>query len=414
MYSSDLNFHLNLIWCTLFFSAISFTFSGVAIFRNVYIANHQDELIALMAMMSPISSDSETIVSSSLITSISSNQIESEYSGLKYDTSELYDNEFIINNTFVLPKNSIQVNEDTFIISEKDVYYHEDENGTIIYDFSVNSNSNLKRGATTNKSKQKMQVVAHVHKSHYGNANNNNNNNDFHGNYATTCYVFNAVGSIWKSTEDYYVTTTNNDGLSDAFVKNNIAAAMQTWQNEITHTDLFGNLVGTANTVANSEPDGKNEFIFGSISDSGVIAVTITYGIFSGTISNRIIVEWDMIFNHVNYNFGDVTSNNNLMDFLSILTHEFGHAIGLGDLYNGACSDMTMYGYSSEGETKKRSLASADKTGIKILYNELSATTPTTTSTGSSPRTASANNAFVLNPNKIQFVLILSLFFYLF
>lgn len=56
------------------------------------------------------------------------------------------------------------------------------------------------------------------------------------------------------------------------------------------------------------------------------------------------------------------------MDLQNIATHEMGHAIGLADIYTSECSEVTMYGSSSMGETKKRTLAAADISGIRALY----------------------------------------------
>jgi predicted Zn-dependent protease len=58
------------------------------------------------------------------------------------------------------------------------------------------------------------------------------------------------------------------------------------------------------------------------------------------------------------------------MDLRNIATHELGHAVGLADLYENACSEETMYGYSSEGETKKRDLNDGDITGLQQLYGK--------------------------------------------
>ena len=57
------------------------------------------------------------------------------------------------------------------------------------------------------------------------------------------------------------------------------------------------------------------------------------------------------------------------MDFENIVTHEHGHVFGLDDLYTSTCSEETMYGYATEGETKKRTLESGDIMGIQRLYN---------------------------------------------
>ena len=48
--------------------------------------------------------------------------------------------------------------------------------------------------------------------------------------------------------------------------------------------------------------------------------------------------------------------------------YELGHSVGLADLYTARCSDQTMYGYASLGETQKRSLEAGDTAGIRKLY----------------------------------------------
>ena len=44
--------------------------------------------------------------------------------------------------------------------------------------------------------------------------------------------------------------------------------------------------------------------------------------------------------------------------------------VGLDDLYDKTYSELTMYGYSGEGETKKTSLENGDKLGTQFLYGE--------------------------------------------
>jgi len=55
-------------------------------------------------------------------------------------------------------------------------------------------------------------------------------------------------------------------------------------------------------------------------------------------------------------------------DVQNVGTHEVGHVTGLADIYDAADADMTMYGYASPGETKKRTLAWGDQDGLYALY----------------------------------------------
>lgn len=57
-------------------------------------------------------------------------------------------------------------------------------------------------------------------------------------------------------------------------------------------------------------------------------------------------------------------------DVQALTAHESGHWLKLGDLYEDACSDETMYGYAELGETKKRTLGAGDVEGIDVIYGE--------------------------------------------
>ena len=47
--------------------------------------------------------------------------------------------------------------------------------------------------------------------------------------------------------------------------------------------------------------------------------------------------------------------------------HEFGHSAGM-DHPDDSCTEETMYAFSDEGETKKRTLNAGDIAGINKLY----------------------------------------------
>jgi hypothetical protein len=102
--------------------------------------------------------------------------------------------------------------------------------------------------------------------------------------------------------------------------------------------------------------------VFGA-TNPGTIAVTSTWYY----TSTGQIVEFDMKLNSY-YRWGNSLVTPNVMDLQNIVTHELGHGVGMIDVYENSCADVTMYGYGSIGETKKRSLELADIEGLLSLY----------------------------------------------
>ena len=182
----------------------------------------------------------------------------------------------------------------------------------------------------------------------------------------TKCYGFLANGAKWKTAEDYQVNASNLDGMDSSFVFSAVEAGVAEWK--LYGGDIFG--VGTLDGTAsynNGDFDGANSVSFGSYGDGGVIAVTTVWGYFYGPPQSRELLEWDMLFNE-SFNWGDAEVNSSLMDLQNIATHELGHSAGLADLYETSCSAEKMYGYGTEGETKKRDLNTGDIQGIQKLY----------------------------------------------
>ncbi|MBU2577818.1 matrixin family metalloprotease, partial [Patescibacteria group bacterium] len=95
----------------------------------------------------------------------------------------------------------------------------------------------------------------------------------------------------------------------------------------------------------------------------GVIAVTTIWY----NPATKAIVEFDIMFD-TDWTWGDATIDTAKMDLQNIATHEFGHGVGLADVYDSACSAVTMYGYSDYGETQKKTLETPDITGLQKLY----------------------------------------------
>lgn len=194
---------------------------------------------------------------------------------------------------------------------------------------------------------------------------------------STTCYTYLSKGAKWKSVEPWMVNPANIDGLGGTVVFNLLTGGISKWEDATdgnvtngTGIDVLGSgaITSASLTADTSSPDNQNEVYFADINNSNAIAVTIVWGIFGGPIWNRQLVEWDQIYDDITFDWSAESSGvAGKMDFDNIATHELGHSVGMGDLYN-TCVDETMYGYSDYAETKKRNLNPGDIAGINKLY----------------------------------------------
>lgn len=187
------------------------------------------------------------------------------------------------------------------------------------------------------------------------------------GGGATKCFSFLANGAKWKTLEPWVVNPSNTEDLSDSFVFGNLWADILKWE-DASSTNILGD--GSTNTtllVADTvSPDGLNEVYFGDVDSIGAIAVTIVWGIFSGPPFARELVEWDQVYDQVDFDWNN-TGEAGKMDFENIATHEIGHSVGMGHSPD-ECTEETMYRFASAGETKKRTLNAGDIAGINDLY----------------------------------------------
>lgn len=192
-----------------------------------------------------------------------------------------------------------------------------------------------------------------------------------------SCYVINSMGTRWKAAAPYYIYPKNRRNMTDTFVIGTVRQGIRGW-NEALDNPVFGDYIPETPAVASlTQRDGRNSIHFGSISEPGVIAITTTWGIFSGAEANRKLVEWDMVFDEEDYGWGDADYNFRVMDLLNILMHELGHALGLGDVPDSNCDGATMYAWSHSGETDKRTLSNADIIGLRTLYGQTVSGIPT-------------------------------------
>jgi hypothetical protein len=109
--------------------------------------------------------------------------------------------------------------------------------------------------------------------------------------------------------------------------------------------------------------DGINLLAWGSV-PSGAIAVTYTwYNVVTGQqLESDTIFNSKLKWSHTPYST-DCGGVAGTYDVENIATHEFGHWIGLDDLYNSVDKDLTMYGYGFTAELKKDTLGWGDMEG---------------------------------------------------
>jgi len=186
---------------------------------------------------------------------------------------------------------------------------------------------------------------------------------------SSSCYSFLSKGAKWKNVEPWVVNTANAERMDSDFIFNNLTADITKWEDAAGGVDILGNGSTTTDTlVADTQyPDGKNEVYFADISSSGAIGVTIVWGVFGGRPSNRELVEWDQVYDDVDFDWS-ATGEAGKMDFENITTHELGHTVGM-DHPDDSCTEETMYRFATEEETKKRDLNTGDITGVAELYN---------------------------------------------
>ena len=167
-------------------------------------------------------------------------------------------------------------------------------------------------------------------------------------------------GVLWKNLP---ITVHIDSDISPSFAAA-IWEGADAWEDATAET-LFND--PDTDTDVEWTSNGENEIIFGDYPTAGVIAVTYIWGYFGGPPKGREIVEFDIMFDDTDFDWG-TDGSADVMDVWNIAIHELGHGLGLADLYDDADYQETMYGYASNGETIKRDLYKGDIAGIQSLY----------------------------------------------
>lgn len=144
-----------------------------------------------------------------------------------------------------------------------------------------------------------------------------------------------------------------------------VNASAEAWD-AVTADELFS-YAGTTEERWYAE-DGQNTVSWVKFTPRNYIAVAVMWY----DPETMIIWEFDIVFNTFQKWGIDPVKEDGVtigaFDIQNIATHEFGHPVGLDDLYDERYSELTMYGYSSKGETKKCSLENGDIIGAQFLY----------------------------------------------
>lgn len=162
----------------------------------------------------------------------------------------------------------------------------------------------------------------------------------------------------WQSKRESIVV--NIDGGPSGFLSA-VQNAMQTWNNG--GASFVFSYGGASDSHDYGVYDSINLVDIGYLK-SGVIGQN---KIWYSTVSSGYLLETDIRFNSAYYSWATDGSGSKY-DVQNVATHEMGHSLSLGDLYSESDKEKTMYGYTAEGETKKRSLDPDDADGIRYLY----------------------------------------------
>ena len=171
------------------------------------------------------------------------------------------------------------------------------------------------------------------------------------------CYKLS--GWKWTTPIKYTINTEDKSTFSGPII-----AAASEWDSR-TSKDLFSS-PSEGPTQWSQYNDGTNSILFGNYGTTGVIAVTRTWY----NRATKTAVESDILFDN-DFAWGNATADSTKMDLQNIATHEIGHTLGLSDVYTTSCTAVTMYGYSRNGDTEKRTLETPDIVGLLKIYPNL-------------------------------------------
>lgn len=159
--------------------------------------------------------------------------------------------------------------------------------------------------------------------------------------------------------------------LNRSMVPSSVAGSVDSVLNQSFNTWYSGIFFQGPDTRARrARFDNVNAILWKRLRRSTVGVTFVWYSRVSGEI-----LEVDTLFNKrrpwaIFANSPECQSSPEAYDLQNVATHEFGHWVGLDDLYDDSDRDLTMYGFSAGGEVKKRTLGTGDISGKNELEPE--------------------------------------------
>lgn len=159
---------------------------------------------------------------------------------------------------------------------------------------------------------------------------------------------------------EFSVDPTNSQALDESGVVSAVVSASGQWSGA-TGAGISSRFRG-AKTGLKGGYDEKNVVLFLDDWDGSpdLLAVTQTWSTQEGEI-----VDFDMMINADDH-FWSLDGESDATDLWNTVSHEFGHALGIG--HNGDDDAATMYPVAVDGEIAKRDLDDSDVRVAAYLY----------------------------------------------
>lgn len=189
-----------------------------------------------------------------------------------------------------------------------------------------------------------------------------------------TCADFKLTRLAWSQAAAaagvHYVVDASGAGVTSGTVTTAVATSFTTWATAST-LDVDTQSIafvsdGTGSIADPNTYDAVNSVTFRDLTASYPNAIAVTFA--WHYIGSKEIISADTVMNNAAGFSWSSTGSASDYDLQNIFTHEFGHWLQLGDLYNSRDFELTMYGYGATGETKKQTLGLGDTLGVQKIY----------------------------------------------